>query len=80
MIIEWASSSTSDLGAAQTAVAIADAQRTAGVDIAFVSGIGDVSLLDTLASLVRPRVQLEELPLGIEAFWESTLPADTLES
>jgi alkanesulfonate monooxygenase SsuD/methylene tetrahydromethanopterin reductase-like flavin-dependent oxidoreductase (luciferase family) len=79
-IMEWANSIETDPGAAETAVVIADAQRTHGVDIAFLSGFGDVSLLDTLATLVRPRVQLAELPAGIEAFWESTLPADTLES
>jgi Luciferase-like monooxygenase len=69
----------SNLGAAETAAALADAQRTLGVNLAFVSDVADVAALETLATLVRPRVQLAELPAGLETFWESTVPADALE-
>jgi alkanesulfonate monooxygenase SsuD/methylene tetrahydromethanopterin reductase-like flavin-dependent oxidoreductase (luciferase family) len=82
-IIVWSSALESDLGAAETATALAVAQRRRGVDIAFLalptSDVNLPAILSTLATLVRPRVQLAELPEGIEAFWESTLPADSLE-
>ncbi|MCW2984593.1 MAG: hypothetical protein JWR63_2163, partial [Conexibacter sp.] len=61
-------------GPAALVAQLRDARAAFGQDWAIVRG--PASIAATVGRLVRPRVQLEELPPGVEAHWDSVLAAD----
>jgi alkanesulfonate monooxygenase SsuD/methylene tetrahydromethanopterin reductase-like flavin-dependent oxidoreductase (luciferase family) len=76
----WSTGADGRPDPASTAAALSAERDRWGMNLAFLPLLADgADQLENLASRVRPRVQLAELPEGLTEFWEQTLPADSLE-